>query len=355
MTRPHPGLEFIGVEHRYGSASSISDITFQVTAGDVVCLLGPSGCGKTTVLRLAAGLEMLEKGRIIINGTVMADAQTATQSPPEHRNTGLVFQDFALFPHLSIMDNILFGLRKPDHRHIGMIKRRMALMGVDTLASKYPHMLSGGQQQRVALLRALAPGPQIMLLDEPFSGLDADLRAQIREDTLRVLKDSGVATLMVTHDPEEAMYMADDMLVMHEGTIVQDGSPTQIYHRPVNDYVATLFGPVNRLQGRIKGRHLCTALGDFPLNGATPAGTSGRLLIRQEGITLLAAGPDHLPTGHILSVRPLGRDNQVRVAADDGTGHCFEVRALIRGMFTMREGSKVSLKIDPDHSFVFAD
>ncbi len=355
MTPSHPGLEFIGIGHRYGSAHAIRDINFQVAAGDVVCLLGPSGCGKTTVLRLAAGLETLEKGRIIINGKTVSDADMGTQSPPEHRNTGLMFQDFALFPHLSIMDNILFGLRKPDHHHVNMMKRRMALMGVDNLATKYPHMLSGGQQQRVALLRALAPGPQVMLLDEPFSGLDADLRAQIREDTLRVLKDSGVATLMVTHDPEEAMYMADNMLVMNEGKIVQDGTPTQIYHHPVSDYVASLFGPVNRLQGRIEAGHLRTALGDFPVNGAAASRTEGRLLIRQEGIALLTTGPDHLPTGHILSVRPLGRDNQVRVAANDGTGHCFEIRALIRGVFTLREGTKVSLQVDPDQSFVFAD
>ena len=355
MNHPHPGLEFIAVGHRYGPTSAIRNINFHIGAGDVVCLLGPSGCGKTTVLRLAAGLETLEKGRIIINGTTVADADIGTQSPPEHRNTGLMFQDFALFPHLSIMDNILFGLRKPDQQHINLIKRRMALMGVENLASKYPHMLSGGQQQRVALLRALAPKPQVMLLDEPFSGLDADLRAQIREDTLRVLKDSGVATLMVTHDPEEAMYMADHMLVMHAGKIVQGGSPTQIYHHPVNDYVATLFGPVNRLQGRIENGHLRTALGDFPVNGAAASRTEGRLLIRQEGISILTAGPDHLPTGHILSVRPLGRDNQIRIAADDATGPCFEIRALVRGLFTMREGTKVRLQIDPDQSFVFAD
>ena len=211
------GLVLEHVSHAFGSLQAVDDVSLEVAEAELVCLLGPSGCGKTTALRVAAGLEQLQRGRILVDDRVMADQGGAVA--PEDRGVGLVFQDYALFPHLSVMDNVSFGLR-----HLPAAQRRTRALEVleqvdmaDAVAA-FPHTLSGGQQQRVALARALAPKPRVMLLDEPFSGLDASLRNQIRDQTLHVLKESGAATLMVTHDPEEAMFMADRVALMRNGT-----------------------------------------------------------------------------------------------------------------------------------------
>ena len=217
------GLE--GVGHSYdGVLEVVSGFSLGVGAGEIVCLLGPSGCGKSTVLRLAAGLETLQRGRIQLRGETVADGESGVGQPPERRNVGLVFQDFALFPHLTVARNVAFGLADlPEHQRGQRALEALAQVGMAAYAGSYPHALSGGQQQRVALARALAPRPSVMLLDEPFSGLDARLREQIRDDTLRVLKRSGAATLLVTHDPEEAMFMADRIYLMQAGKLIQSG------------------------------------------------------------------------------------------------------------------------------------
>ncbi len=194
------GLHMHGVNHAYGIHRVLNNAALLVPAGELVCLLGPSGCGKTTLLRLAAGLEKLQEGTISINGEIVAEP--GRHVPPEHRGIGLMFQDYALFPHMNVVDNVTFGLKgapaaEARRRAMDMLEQ----VGMTAHAAKYPHMLSGGQQQRVALARALAPGPKLLLLDEPFSGLDTNMRARIREETLAVLRRSGVATLMVTHDP----------------------------------------------------------------------------------------------------------------------------------------------------------
>ena len=213
-----PALHLEGVTHRYGSLTAVSDLALTVEPGQVVCLLGPSGCGKSTVLRIAAGLEALQSGVVWINGKTVADLDD--QMPPEHRDVGLVFQDYALVPHLSILDNVLFGLNRWSRRE----RRDRAMLMLERVrmadyAPAFPHQLSGGQQQRVALARALAPGPGVMLLDEPYSGLDARLRDAVRDEVLHLLKTTGCATLMVTHDSEEAMFMADRIVVMRDGRL----------------------------------------------------------------------------------------------------------------------------------------
>ncbi len=222
------GLHVIGVSHAFGDNKVLDNASLMIPAGEVVCLLGPSGSGKTTLLRLAAGLERLQQGAILIDDEIVANEERHV--PPEHRGVGLMFQDYALFPHLSVLDNVTFGL-------LGQAKdraRRRAMEMLDQVsmtahAQNHPNMLSGGQQQRVALARALAPEPKLLLLDEPFSGLDTNMRGQIREETLTVLKANGVATVMVTHDPEEAMFMADRIKILGEtGRILQSGRPHDI-------------------------------------------------------------------------------------------------------------------------------
>ncbi len=210
-----PALQLEGVTHHYGALKALSDLALSVDPGQVVCLLGPSGCGKSTALRIAAGLETLQDGVVRIAGNVVADRDG--QMPPEGRNVGLVFQDYALFPHLSVLDNVLFGLNRwPRGDRANRASHMLERVAMADYADAFPHMLSGGQQQRVALARALAPGPSVMLLDEPYSGLDARLRDQVRDEVLHLLKTTGCATLMLTHDSKEATFMADRIVVMRD-------------------------------------------------------------------------------------------------------------------------------------------
>ena len=251
------------VSHAYGTVEAVRDVSLTLAPGELVCLLGPSGCGKTTVLRLTAGLEELQKGRVLIDGRVVADGRR--QEAPEARNVGLMFQDYALFPHLSAADNVEFGLRRlAGAERRARAREALAQVGMGGQAEAFPHTLSGGQQQRVALARALAPEPHIMLLDEPFSGLDVRLRNQIRDDALHVLKSSGAATLMVTHDPEEAMFMADRVALMRERQNWFKPGPTRrsLSSRRADAFVAGFFGEINRLEGmRREGGKVATPLG----------------------------------------------------------------------------------------------
>jgi len=258
------GLHLNNVSHAYDNRNPVlSGISVFVAPGELVCLLGPSGCGKTTLLRVAAGLELLQVGQVTIAEKVVAEGRDGLHVPPEKRGIGLMFQDYALFPHLNVFENVTFGLTENIPERRKWAEKALARMDLAEYAESYPHILSGGQQQRVALLRALAPEPRVLLLDEPFSGLDVTRRADVRAETLGFLKETGVATLMVTHDPEEAMFMADRILVMDQGRILQDGTPVQTYYQPQNAFVAALFGPVNRLRGKVKGNRVETPLGAF--------------------------------------------------------------------------------------------
>jgi iron(III) transport system ATP-binding protein len=355
-------LLFDHVSHAYDNGPDVvRDVSYTVEPDAFTCLLGPSGCGKTTLLRLAAGLETLQRGRIVIGDRLVADADAGIQTPPERRGVGMMFQDYALFPHLTIMENITFGLDRPTPEHLRWVRDLLDRIGLTELKDSYPHVLSGGQQQRVALLRAIAPRPGILLLDEPFSDLDVTLRAQVREDTLRILRDLNIASLMVTHDPEEAMYMADRILVMENGRIVQSGTPEQTYCRPANAYVAALFGPVNRLSGMVDHGQVETPLGRFPaphLENGTPA----LIFIRPEGIAVRAcrAGPE----GHdaqngipmrVLQVNLLGRSSHVHLCAIGAPpGDAASLLARVHGVFVPEKGSTVQIRIDATHVFVFA-
>ena len=211
------GLHLNNVSHAFDNGVPVlRGISVFVAPGELVCLLGPSGCGKTTLLRVAAGLEHLQVGQVTIAEQVVAEGRQGRHVATEKRGIGLMFQDYALFPHLTVFENIAFGLVENISQRQQWIEKALRRMGLEAYAGNYPHILSGGQQQRVALLRALAPEPRVLLLDEPFSGLDVTRRADIRAETLNFLKETGVATLMVTHDPEEAMFMADRILVMNE-------------------------------------------------------------------------------------------------------------------------------------------
>lgn len=349
------GLRLDGVSHAYGTHEVVRDVSFAVHPGELVCLLGPSGCGKTTLLRLAAGLESAQRGRIIIEDRIVADAETGLHVPPEHRGVGLMFQDFALFPHLTILENITFGLPESAGERRQWSRDMLERMNLASLAKTYPHTLSGGQQQRVALLRALAPEPRVLLLDEPFSDLDSNSRTQVREETLALLKETRVATLMVTHDPEEAMFMADRILVMRNGAIAQAGAPREIYFQPCSAFVAGLFGPANRLRGVVRRGHVETPLGAFDAPGLDE-GCPARILIRPEAVSLTrcviadTAGIQ----GRVTSARLLGRSSYIRVCCcDEATQEEVHLQARVPGVFLPEDGTTVSVRIDEERVFVF--
>ena len=346
-------LAFEGVSHAYGKLAAVNNVTLTVDDGELVCLLGPSGCGKTTLLRLAAGLEALQQGRILINGQVMADGRRDV--PPEERSIGLVFQDFALFPHLNVRDNVTFGLRginRPTRQKCAQSALKQVAM--EDYAEAFPHMLSGGQQQRVALARALAPQPQLMLLDEPFSGLDVQLRQEVRDQALHVLKASGTATVMVTHDPEEAMFMADRIVLMYRGQIQQVGRPEDLYFKPANAFVASFFGDINRIAARVEEGRIRTALGNFD-QGAAQEGDLVEVLVRPEAIKLL---PSDSPaeaqraSGRVVAAKFLGRSSLIHLSVPDAsTGLHLHVR--VPGRFLPKDGETFSIGLDTSQAVVF--
>ncbi|MCB0116482.1 MAG: ABC transporter ATP-binding protein, partial [Caldilineaceae bacterium] len=260
----HPAITLRQVRKAYGKTRAVKDSSLTVAPGTLVALLGPSGCGKTTTLRLIAGLEKPDSGDILINGQLVAGAGRWVE--PEDRRIGMIFQDYALFPHLDIRANIGYGLRgwsKADRAR--REDEMMALVGLNDMAARYPHQLSGGQQQRVALARSLAAEPAVLLMDEPFSNLDATLRVQMRSEVRSLVKRLGATTVLVTHDQQEALSLADLVVVMFDGNFVQVGAPLDIYLRPVNQAVATFVGEANLLPGIAHGDTVDCALGKLPL------------------------------------------------------------------------------------------
>lgn len=358
MTEIPYALELQEISHAYGKLRAVDHVSLHINAGEVVCLLGPSGCGKSTILRIAAGLEALQRGRAYMDGVRVADGAGALNVPPEERGVGLVFQDFALFPHLTVADNVAFGLNAlaPALR-AARAAEVLAQVDMADYAAAYPHALSGGQQQRVALARALAPGPRVLLLDEPFSGLDARLREQIREDTLHILKQSGTATLMVTHDPEEAMFMADRIYLMEAGRVVQSGSPEALYHRPVSPFVARFFTALNAFHGTVTDGHVACPFGRLPAPGHAD-GAEVDILVRPEGLHLVqpgsAAASGELVAVRVEEVRFLGAIRLLLVSLPDPAGGKVTLRIRHGGRSVPEVGGVVLLRLDPADALIFA-
>jgi len=247
-----PVIELLEVRHAYGDHVVVDGLSLSLVKGSIGCLLGPSGCGKTTVLRCIAGFERIQGGEIRMHGIPVS---TATMHvPTEKRRVGIVFQDYALFPHLTVQANVAFGLhRLPSPERRQRVSQMLEVTGLRSMAGRYPHELSGGQQQRVAIARALAPRPDLLLLDEPFSNLDVDLRERLSLEVRDILKAQGSTAIMVTHDQHEAFAMADEIGIMADGRIQQWDSAYNIYHRPCNRFVADFVGQGVFLQGRVNG------------------------------------------------------------------------------------------------------
>ncbi|MEY3996367.1 MAG: Spermidine/putrescine import ATP-binding protein PotA 2 [Pseudomonadota bacterium] len=240
---PSPLLIVDNIEINFGKRQIVNTLSFSVNSGDIVCLLGASGCGKTTVLRSIAGFESISAGTITLNQQLISNTQI--NIPPQKRGIGMVFQDYALFPHLTVADNIAFGLKIKKQsvaEQTNRVEVMLDLVGLSTLGKRYIHELSGGQQQRVALARALAPQPQLLLLDEPFSNLDVELRERLGQEVRAILKQTGTTAILVTHDQYEAFAVADKIGVVSDGKICQWGTPYDLYHEPINRYVANFIG-----------------------------------------------------------------------------------------------------------------
>ena len=357
--QPNPRLEVHNLTRAFDGREVVRDVSLRVMPGQVTCLLGPSGCGKSTTLRMIAGVDRQDAGSIHVDGKLICDASTSL--PPEERGIGLMFQDFALFPHLNVADNVAFGLTGPRGKNRPRVEALLAKVGMLRHIDRFPHELSGGEQQRVALARALAPKPGIMLMDEPFSGLDDRLRDDIRDETLSVLKEEGTAVLLVTHDPGEAMRMADEIALMRGGQIVQRGAPYNIYNAPVDREAAAFFSDINVIRGEVNGALTETAFGQFLAPGV-PDGTAVDIVIRPQHLKIdfdrSGSGPNPTPLtgtparGVVERARFVGSESLVEFRMDfDGS----ILKAAVPSVFLPKVGTALWLMIRRDRCFVFPE
>lgn len=297
-----------GVTKHFGSVTAVDKTSLCVDRGEVVALLGPSGCGKTTLLRLVAGFERPDAGTVDVAGRVVAGG--GGWVPPDRRRVGMVFQDYALFPHLTIAENIGFGL--PRRERATRVQTLLDIVGLGGLDGRYPHELSGGQQQRVAVARALAPAPELILLDEPWSNVDPFLRESIRAEVSEIIRPLGITVVLVTHDREEAFSLADRIALMRDGRVVQEGTSEELYFAPTSLWAAEFVGAGNVLRGQVVDGRIQTPIGAFPANGSA-ASAAANVLVRPE---LLELEPDPAGAAQVVAREFRGHDVFYRVLLD---------------------------------------
>jgi putative spermidine/putrescine transport system ATP-binding protein len=333
-----------GLRRQYGPVVALDGFDLTISPGELVALLGPSGCGKTTTLRLLAGLEDADGGRVVVGGTDI------THLAASKRNMGMVFQAYSLFPHLTVQQNVAFGLRLRGVDRAEQLRRALEmleLVGLSAQADRYAHQLSGGQQQRVALARALAISPQVLLLDEPLSALDAKVRAQLRDEIRRIQLEVGITTLFVTHDQEEALAIADRVGVMKDGRLEQLANPTEVYSRPATSFVAEFVGLTNRLEGEVRGGRVTVRGVSLPL--VDPTTPNGRViaLVRPEAVTLASDSSEGTNPliGAVIATTFLGATSRITVDLGDATIMAQLGTAEAAGH---PAGSRVSLTIRDD-------
>ena len=357
MKTDTPRLEIRNLRRSFEGRAVVDDVSLKIMPGQVTCLLGPSGCGKSTTLRMIAGVEMQDSGTIHVDGELICD--TVFRIPPERREIGLMFQDFALFPHLSVADNVGYGLRGSKASKRVRVEELLARVDLLRFIDGYPHQLSGGEQQRLALARALAPRPRIMLMDEPFSGLDNRLRDGIRDETLSILKEEDTAVLLVTHEPDEAMRMADEIALMRDGKIVQQGAPYNVYTRPIDRAAVAFFSDANVVRAEVSGALAHTAFGRFLAPGV-PDGTAVDIVFRPQHVRIDfdRAGKGPLPTAAdgtparavVERARFMGNESLVEFRMDhDGSS----LKATVPNVFMPTAGTVMWLTIRRDKCFVF--
>ncbi len=342
-------LDIQDISFAYPDGTRVCEqLTFSVEDGEIGCLLGPSGCGKTTMLRLIAGFEQPGSGRILLRNQLLADA--ATSLPPERRHVGVVFQDYALFPHLSVARNIAFGLRGMDARATkARVEEMLALVRLEPEAGKYPHEISGGQRQRVALARALAPKPALLLLDEPFSNLDVDLREKLGLEVRALLRELATPALLVTHDQHEAFSIADRIGVMNRGRIEQWDTAYNLYHRPASRFVADFVGQGVLVQGRVVEQdRIDTELGllSHCPGCALRTGESVEVLLRPDDIL-----HDDASSSQAEVVHKAFRGAEILYTLKLPSG--VNVLSLVPSHHNHEIGQKIGIKLEIDHVVAF--
>ena len=349
-----PVLQLHNLRHRYGARDTFGGFELALQAGSICCLLGPSGCGKTTVLRCIAGFERVTEGSIRVADALVSSA--ALHTAPERRRIGMVFQDYALFPHLNVARNVGFGLSDPKAAR-ARVAQLLEMVGLAGVALRYPHELSGGQQQRVALARALAPAPKLLLLDEPFSNLDVELREQLAIEVRAILKATGTTAVFVTHDQNEAFAMADEIAVMNDGLIQQHGSAYDLYHRPANRFVADFIGQGVFVDGTVLDAHrLRIELGEVAsatpihLAGATapPApGSRVDVLLRPDDVLHDDASPLQ---ARVLQRAFRGAEILYTLETQGGA----RVLSLVPSHHNHRLNEAIGIRLEMDHVIAFA-
>lgn len=356
MATDTDGLSVEGLRFAVQGRDIVSGVSLRVRSGQVTCLLGPSGCGKSTTLRIIAGVERQDAGSIKLDGRTLSDERQ--HLPPEDRQIGLIFQDFALFPHLSVAQNVGFGLTGPKAERAARVAETLERVHLTPFANAMPHELSGGEQQRVALARSIAPKPRVMLMDEPFSGLDNRLRDGIRDETLDILKEEGTAVVLVTHEPEEAMRMADEIALMRDGQIVQQGAPYNLYNAPIDRLAAAFFSDINVIRAKVQGALTSTAFGEFLAPGV-PDGAEVEIIIRPQHIRIDfdrgGRGPNPTPEdgvparGVVKRARFMGHESLVEFEMDyDGS----ILKATVPSVFLPKPGTALWLMIRRGRCFV---
>ena len=338
-------LAHVSLTYPNATTPALSDLTLEIAEGATLSILGPSGCGKTTVLRAIAGFERPQTGEIRIAGRPVCD--NSHWVPPEERGVGMVFQDYALFPHLTVAQNVAFGLQRTEKSAASRtIAQTLDLVGLSGLEDRYPHALSGGQQQRVALARALAPKPVVILLDEPFSNLDPDMRGQMREEVEEILRLAGTTALLVTHDHDEAFAMADRVAVLNHGRLEQVDTPEAIYHTPSTPFVANFVGQADFLLGRVENGKIYTEVGVFENVEGHPFGTAVEIMIRPDDVHLIPASPG---SAQIVGRQFRGSENLYTILLPSGQHlHSSESSTTVYPI-----GTAVDLKIVATHIVTF--
>lgn len=335
-----PALRLEEVTKRFGATVAVNAVSVDVAAGELLAVVGPSGCGKSTLLRLIAGLTGPDSGRVSIGGREMAGPWAWV--PPERRGVGVVFQDHALFPHLTVAGNVAFGLGRRHSRRGARVEEALDLVGLSHLGARYPHELSGGEAQRVALARALAPGPTVVLLDEPFSNLDRNLRVRIREDTVAVLRAAGATGVFVTHDQEEALAVGDRVAVISDGRMMDIAAPDVVFHCPASRFVATFLGEADFLPGRQAGATAMTSLGPLPVAGEPDVPRDVDVMVRPHEVGLTAD-----PSGTAVVRRAEFRGAFTAYTVDLDSGGTL--RSLRPHTERLPAGTRVGVHVDAGH------
>ncbi|CAB4325865.1 MULTISPECIES: ABC transporter ATP-binding protein [unclassified Brucella] len=349
--RQHSGtaLSLSGICRQFGTMQALNHVSLDVEPGEIICLVGHSGCGKTSLLRIIAGIDAPDSGTLTMGGKTLVSNGIFVE--PEKRNVGVVFQDYALFPHLTVRENVRFGLsrmrRSEANARAGEL---LDLVGLGHMADRYPHMLSGGEQQRVALIRALAPKPHVLLMDEPFSNLDRGLRARVRRETVSLLRALGTTAIIVTHEAEEALSTGDRVVLMRSGQIVQSGSPRDLHDCPVNRYAADFFCDFNAIPAEVHGDTLVTPFGRIKKEAGFPSGSRVVVYLRPCDIAVLGADDGNLSLhGRIEARTYLGESEELVVKAGD-----MPLRLHVRGEAPIPSGlADVSLCPHWEKALVF--